>query len=65
MTYGVWCEVWGGATGARSSWLKRNRQIQTFTDREQAQKMADQMTRVIANNPMRKAEFRYTVKEMP
>jgi len=63
-TYGVWCEVWGGVTGTRSSWLQSNGEVWVFTNRREAEQQAMLYTRTIANNPHRKAEFRYTVQVM-
>jgi hypothetical protein len=61
-TYGIWCEVWGGITGSRASWLKDHGELQTYSDPKQAQQRADVLNEIITNNPHRTAEFRYTVK---
>lgn len=61
--FGVWCEVWGGVTGAREAWLKRNGEIMTFdtfADAEQAANDAQAKSR----KPGSAAQFRYTAREM-
>ena len=64
MTYGVWCEVWGGVAGHRASWLKLDGQVQAFADRQQADDTAQALMDSIACNPHPKALFSYTVREL-
>ena len=64
MIYGIWCEVWGGVTGSRSSWLKEHGKIKVFTNRAEAELEAMGWTDRNARNPNRKAEFRYTVRQI-
>ena len=60
--FGVWCEVWGGMTGSRESWLKENDKRKEFSSRESAERIAAELTSNVAQNPFRTANFRYTVK---
>lgn len=64
MEYGVWCEVWGGVTGSRQSWMKEDGVIQRFADKDEAQKVADDLNRSFGQNPHRVANFRYSVREL-
>ena len=62
-TYAVWCEVWGGITGTRASWLKGKHGAQEYDTLEEAEKMAAIMNENMNNRPNRTAVFEYTAKE--
>jgi hypothetical protein len=61
-TWGVWCEVWGGVTGRRTAWLRHNDTIAEYATREEAE--AEARRCMDGLSPYRKAEFRYTAREM-
>lgn len=64
MSWGVWCEVWGGVTGSRSAWQKgKDGSPEAFATRELAEEAAKERRRNLS--PFRTAEFRFTAKEMP
>jgi hypothetical protein len=65
MEYRIWCEVWGGATGHREDWLKDDGNVATFATREEAEAEAAQLNTSANGNPHRKANFSYTVREVP
>lgn len=62
--FGIWCEVWGGRTGNRTSWLKDMGRIVSFKTYESARAYADELQRTNNGNPNRTAEFRYTVRTL-
>lgn len=62
--YGVWCEVWGGVTGSRASWMKNNGERVEFATLKEAQDVAQKLTETIALNPHHTANFRYTAKKI-
>jgi hypothetical protein len=63
--YGVWCEVWGGVTGSRASWLKQNGQTAKFTTLEAAEKQAAEHQRTTMGSPYRTAIFSYSARPLP
>jgi hypothetical protein len=64
MKYGIWCEVWGGATGHRQAWMKNKGRRMEFNSRLAAEAEATMVRKNVAENPHRTANFRYTVKEI-
>lgn len=63
MKYRIWCEVWGGVTGARQSWMKdTDGGIQEYDNKEDAEKVVGNLNRSRGRNST--TSFRYTVKEM-
>lgn len=60
--FGVWCEVWGGMSGSRESWLKENGKRSEYATASEAAEVAHKLTRGVAENPFRTANFRYTAK---
>ncbi len=58
--YGVWCEVSGGVTGDRESWLKRDGVLELFATREEAADRADAIRAKISGRGP--ATFRYTAR---
>ena len=63
--FGIWCEVWGGVTGSRRSWLKAEGEIQRYDTREQAEAEAARLAQDRNSNPHRTATFNYTVRRLP
>lgn len=61
-TWGVWCEVWGGVTGAREAWLKNDGKIAAFATREEAETEARHLNDKMASSRSR-ASFRYTARQ--
>lgn len=59
--WGVWCEVWGGITGSREAWMKRDGKIARFVAREEAEAEAAKWN-TKNNGPYRSASFRYTAR---
>ena len=43
--YGIWCSVWGGVTGRREAWLKKDDKIWAGSQ-EEAEKMAAELRNV-------------------
>ena len=64
MTWGVWCEIWGGVTGERAAWLKADRKLVEFKSLEEAEAEAARLMERFAANPYRKAEFRYSARPL-
>lgn len=62
--FGVWCEVSGGVTGFRQSWMKSDGVIRRFATREEAQAVVDAMQSRTRGNPHRTANFSYTVRTL-
>lgn len=65
--FGIWCEVWGGVTGHRTSWLKNiknNAKIWEFETEEEAQAMATHYQNTVGANSLRIAEYSYTVRPL-
>jgi len=60
--FGIWCEVWGGVTGSRKSWLTRLGTRMEFDSFSEAADEAAQLTNNVMSNPYRKANFRYTAR---
>lgn len=61
--FGVWCEVWGGVTGHRASWLKSNEsEVQLFETYAAAEAEAQKYNQR-ARQPTQQASFSYRVKE--
>jgi len=56
--YGVWCQVWGGVLGPRSSWLKHDGKRYETENEEEAAFIATKLTKDRANHP--RASFLYT-----
>ncbi len=61
--FGIWCEVWGGVTGSRRSWLKADGENPTVW-REQAEAEAARLAQDRNSNPHRTATFNYTVRRL-
>lgn len=59
--YGIWCEVWGGITGRRESWLKVEGEIQHYKTLEEAEAIAADISDRTRSHAT--ASFRYTAKE--
>lgn len=56
----VMCRITGGTTGTRERELKTKDGVpERFTEREAAERRADELTHKACNNPYRTAEFRY------
>ena len=64
MTYGVWCQVWGGVTGSRAGWLKENGKPQVFATLAEAEQVAAEHQASIKDRPHGSARFSYTAEEM-
>jgi len=64
MRFLIHCSVSGGVTGHRTSILKSGDKIREFTSREDAQKVADELT-TSGNNPRATCTFNYWVVEDP
>lgn len=62
LKYGIWCQVWGGVTGTRSSWMKHDGQRYETTNFEEAATLAKQLIKDRLNNP--RATFLYTPMEI-
>jgi hypothetical protein len=62
--WGVWCEVWGSATGSRASWLKHDGKLVEYASREEAETEANRLMQRFANNPYRKADFSYSARPL-
>jgi hypothetical protein len=60
--YGIWCEVFGGVTGHRASWLKENGKVKTFDTLQAATSEAALHNERTNGNPFRAASFRYTAR---
>ena len=61
--YGVWCEVWGGVTGHRESWLKNSvGSPMEYPTLEAATNVAAELNENTNGNEYRTADFRYTVR---
>jgi len=61
--FGVWCEVWGGVTGSRQSWLKSLGSRVEFDNFTEASDCALQLMSALAERP-RSANFRYTPRRI-
>jgi hypothetical protein len=57
----IWCEVWGGVTDRRASWLKSNGVVAEYITREEAEAEAARPNRKIGNS-YSTTSFRYSVK---
>jgi hypothetical protein len=44
----IWCEVWGGVTSRRASWLKSNGVVAEYITREEAEAEAARLNRKMA-----------------
>lgn len=63
--YGIWCEVFGGVTGHRTSWLKSKGEVLRYDTPGEAQVEASRLSRYRNNPPSSTgAVFSYTVKKM-
>lgn len=60
--YKILCEVSGGVTGNRTTYLKDRGVEMKFSTRGQAQEHADRLMEARNGNPYRVANFRYTVE---
>lgn len=61
--FGVWCEVSGGVTGFRQSWLKANNTVALYNTREAAADEAKKLENGRNGNPYRTANFSYQARE--
>lgn len=59
--WGVWCEVWGGVTGFRQSWLKRDDAVVEFETEAEARIKADELK---VNAVGMKAQFNYSPRRL-
>jgi hypothetical protein len=64
MRYGIWCEVFGGVTGHRQSWLKENGQRVEYDNAETAAREALRLDKQSNGNPYRTANFSYAVRQL-
>jgi hypothetical protein len=65
-TYRVWCVVSGGVTGTRQAWLKDgDGLVREWTDRAEAERQANVLTRRMNYHPLAKATFQYLVRKSP
>ena len=62
--FGIWCEVWGGVTGSRSSWMKRDDVVVEFATEEEAQAEADRLMEAVRSRPFSSVSFRYSARRM-
>jgi hypothetical protein len=63
--FGIWCEVFGGVTGHRQSWLKHCGELARFASRAQAEQEAARLNAATNGNPHRTASFSYIVRPLP
>jgi hypothetical protein len=61
-TFRIWCEVWGGVTDRRASWLKSNGGVAQYITREEAEAEAARLNRKMGGNSYSTTSFRYSVK---
>lgn len=61
-TYLILCRVWGGITGSREAYLKRNGELAIFASREEAQAEAARLNSKM-NGPYAVASFHYSIEE--
>lgn len=59
--YRVWCEVWGGVTGSRQAWLKRDGKPVEFASMELAEQEAKRLNETTAS--YQRASYRYSARE--
>lgn len=59
MKYGIWCEVSGGVTGHRASWLRVGDQVAEFDTFDEANAEAERLQSHRNADPHRTALFRY------
>jgi len=63
--YGIWCEVWGGVTGSRSSWAKGPAgEVLEFASQEEAVVEAEARMARTQGDVRRTANFAYTAAEL-
>lgn len=49
MKYGIWCVSNGPMLGRREAWLKKNREIQLFDTKDEAEAQAESIRKRITN----------------
>ncbi len=61
--FGIWCEVWGGVTGSREAWMKRDGKVHAFLDEQEAIDEAARLNKD-RNHSNAKAYFHYEAREV-